>query len=191
MYEPTIIPSLDQLKALTHPARTRMLGILRVDGPSTATMLAARLGINSGATSYHLRHLAQHGFIVDDPERGNGRERWWKAAHQMTRTDSDTLPDNEEARETFDAYLQVVVTNYAERLQRSIEERAMLPDEWRDTTTYSDWIPRLTPAKATEVRDHIMDMLNELEDDPEGEPFSFQLNAFPEPGHLGRDPEAD
>ena len=55
-----------------------MLGMLRIDGPATATSLAARLGINTGQTSYHLRQLAQHGFVVDDDERGNGRERWWK-----------------------------------------------------------------------------------------------------------------
>lgn len=191
MNEPTIIPSLDQLKALTHPARTRMLGILRVNGPATATMLAARLGLNSGATSYHLRQLAQHGFIVDDEERGNGRERWWKAAHRMTQTDGDQLPDNEDAREAYDAYLQVVVSNYAEIIQRSVEERAMLPDEWRETTTYSDWVTRLTPAKAIEARDRIMALLSELQDDPDGEPFTYQLNAFPLPGQLGRDPEAD
>jgi DNA-binding transcriptional ArsR family regulator len=191
MNEPTIIPSLDQLKALTHPARTRMLGILRVNGPATATMLAARLGLNSGATSYHLRQLAQHGFIVDDEERGNGRERWWKAAHRMTQTDGDQFPDNEDAREAYDAYLQVVVSNYAEIIQRSVEERAMLPDEWRETTTYSDRVTRLTPAKAIEARERIMTLLSELEDDPDGEPFTFQLNAFPLPGQLGRDPEAD
>jgi hypothetical protein len=32
-----------------------MLGMLRIDGPATATTLAARLGINTGAASYHLR----------------------------------------------------------------------------------------------------------------------------------------
>ena len=43
-----------------------MLGILRTEGATTATALAQRLGLNTGATSYHLRQLAQHGFIVDD-----------------------------------------------------------------------------------------------------------------------------
>ena len=62
-----------QLKALTHPVRVRILGMLRVDGPATATTLATRLRLNTGATSYHLRQLAEHGFVVDDPERGTGR----------------------------------------------------------------------------------------------------------------------
>ena len=34
--------------------------------------------------SYHLRVLAENGFVVDDPDRGNGRERWWRATHRSS-----------------------------------------------------------------------------------------------------------
>ena len=64
----SITPTPAGLKALSHPVRLRMLGLLRTEGPATATTLAARLGLNTGATSYHLRQLAQHGFIVDDDD---------------------------------------------------------------------------------------------------------------------------
>ena len=67
-----------------------MLGLLRSEGPATATTLATRLGLNSGATSYHLRQLEKHGFIVEDTSRGNARDRWWRAAHQSTQTESRT-----------------------------------------------------------------------------------------------------
>ena len=76
-----ITPGPAGLKALSHPVRLRMLGLLRAEGPATATALAARLGLNSGATSYHLRQLAAHGFVEDDASRGNGRDPWWRAAH--------------------------------------------------------------------------------------------------------------
>ena len=106
---PSVTPDAAGLKALAHPVRLKMLGMLRIDGPATATSLAARLGLNSGATSYHLRQLADHGFIVDDQERGNGRERWWKAAHQSTRTSSDSLvvPADED-HEAQEGYLRAV-----------------------------------------------------------------------------------
>ena len=65
------------LRAIAHPLRMRMLGILRTEGPATATSLAARLGESSGTTSWHLRQLAEHGFIEEDSERGNRRDRWW------------------------------------------------------------------------------------------------------------------
>src|SRR3954469_22151212 len=95
----SITPTPQQLRALTHPVRLRILGLLRTEGATTATALAQRLGLNTGATSYHLRQLAQHGFIVDDEERGNGRERWWRAAHAATRTDDRqlTAPEDREA----------------------------------------------------------------------------------------------
>ena len=45
-----------------------LLSVLRQRGPATASMLAERLGESSGATSYHLRQLAAHGFVEDAPE---------------------------------------------------------------------------------------------------------------------------
>jgi hypothetical protein len=74
------------LRALAHPLRMRLLAELRYHGPATATRLGERLGESSGATSYHLRVLASHGFVVDDTEAhgARGRERWWRAAHDMT-----------------------------------------------------------------------------------------------------------
>ena len=95
-----------------------MLGILRTEGPTTATALAQRLGLNTGATSYHLRQLAQHGFIVDDEERGNGRERWWRAAHASTRTDLEEYKDPAD-QEALDAYLQTVIVVYTQMLQQA------------------------------------------------------------------------
>src|SRR3954453_18328681 len=101
-------PGLEGLKVLSHPGRLRMLGLLRSEGPATATTLATRLGLNSGATSYHLRQLEKHGFVVEDTERGNARDRWWRAAHSTTQTDSAHITSPEE-HDTYDAYLQAVV----------------------------------------------------------------------------------
>src|SRR4051812_47929639 len=148
MDRPTsIVPSPTALKALTHPVRVRMLSLLRIDGPATATTLATRLGLNTGATSYHLRQLAQHGFVVEDAERGNGRDRWWQAAHQSTTTDTAAGPSaSREEKETLEAYLQSVAVVMTQTLQRSVEELPLLPPEWADATTYSDWVVRLSPT---------------------------------------------
>lgn len=184
----TITPGVAQLKALSHPVRVRMLGLLRVDGPATATSLATRLGLNTGATSYHLRQLAQHGFVVDDESRGNGRERWWKAAHSSTTTDG-AVPGDQEARETTEAYLQSVAVVMTEMLQRAIEELPLVPDEWGAASTFSDWVVRLTPARAKALVDSVAELLMSSEEDEEGsegaEQFVIQLHAFPFPGRVG------
>ncbi len=66
--------------------------LLRLEGPATATQLAQQLKLNTGATSYHLRQLAEHGFIEEDHERGDARDRWWRAAHESTRNGPDLAP---------------------------------------------------------------------------------------------------
>jgi DNA-binding transcriptional ArsR family regulator len=185
----TITPSPAALRALAHPVRLRMLGLLRAEGPATATTLATRLGLNTGATSYHLRHLAQHGFIVDDADRGNARDRWWRAAHQSTTTGPEP-PGDHEAAEVLDAYLQSVAVVLTEQLQRAMEERALLPEAWRNASEFSDYVLRLTPAKAKRMRDAIHEAIRATEEDPEteeSEQFVVQFTAFPLPGTVAGD----
>jgi len=184
----SITPTPQQLKALTHPTRLRMLGILRTEGATTATALAQRLGLNTGATSYHLRQLAQHGFIVDDDSQGNGRERWWRAAHASTRTDDRQLTAPED-REALEAYLQTVVVIYTQMLQQAVEERATLPEEWRHASTFSDWRCRLNPAQAERLIELVAETIEGFErdeelpaDDPDGVPVAVLFQAFPRPG---------
>ena len=183
---PSITPGVQQLKALSHPVRVRMLGMLRVDGPATATSLAERLGLNSGATSYHLRQLAQHGFVVDDPERGNGRERWWRAAHAATTTDGHAGGDAE-GEAALDAYLHSVAVVMSELLQRSVEERPRLSPEWRAASRMGDWVVELTPQRARALVDALVREVEDTVEDTGDDAGSFvvQLHAFPLPGRLG------
>ena len=66
------------LKALAHPLRVDLFDRLAMFGAATASQLGEALGESSGATSYHLRQLARHGFIEEDPDRGTARERYWR-----------------------------------------------------------------------------------------------------------------
>lgn len=186
----SITPDVAGLRALSHPARLRMLGLLRSDGPATATTLATRLGLNSGATSYHLRQLAQHGFVEDDAERGTGRERWWRAVHQSTTTVPEA-PADETARDSLDAYVQAVAVIHTEQLQQAVEERGLLPEPWRRATTVSDWNIRLTAPRARALLEAIVTVLTEVEEEPDDDAaveFVVQLTAFPRPGTVAGDP---
>jgi DNA-binding transcriptional ArsR family regulator len=181
-----VSPGPDGLKALSHVGRLRMLGLLRSEGPATATTLASRLGLNSGATSYHLRQLEKHGFVVEDTERGNARDRWWRAAHNTTQTDSTDITTPEE-HDTYDAYLQAVVLYQQDRLQRSLEERRLLPEEWRNAGNMSDFALRLTAARSEELVRAIHALVENFEQDtdgPDAAPFLLNLTAFVRPGAL-------
>lgn len=181
-----IVPSPHALKALTHPDRLRMLGILRLEGPQTATTLAARLGLNSGATSYHLRQLAGHGFIEADPERGNKRDRWWKARHEVT-----SYSPAEAAGEALDASLamvQSVITHHAGQMQRAHDTYGDLPAEWRQTQSFNDFTIALSPQGAKALMEELLALLWAAKQAappagaplPEGwRPFTVQLHGFP------------
>ncbi|MEV4629019.1 winged helix-turn-helix domain-containing protein [Micromonospora sp. NPDC049523] len=136
------------LRGIAHPLRVRMLGALREHGPATATGLAERLGQSTGATSYHLRQLATYGFVVEDPERGVGRERWWRAAHQTTTLDSETITRAPADAET---YVRAVAAAYADQVERWLGEAVAIPPEWIGVSTLSDWRLRLTPTEAAEL----------------------------------------
>lgn len=159
------------LRALAHPVRVQLLGLLRIHGPATATQLADRLGLNSGATSYHLRQLAAAGFVAEDAERGNARERWWRSVHQMTRFDSEDLADREP--EAALTYLQSVHNAYTLRTQQALNGLQTLPRPWREAFSMSDSALRLTPAEAQEMRDEIWSVIDRYrrapgDEEPEG-----------------------
>lgn len=76
------LSDLSALKALAQPRRQQILQHLTLHGPATSAMLARDLGLNTGATSYHLRELARYGFAEESSTQGRsvgGRERWWRA----------------------------------------------------------------------------------------------------------------
>ncbi len=181
-----IKPDAMALRALAHPQRLRMLGMLRIDGPATATRLAERMGLNSGATSYHLRQLARHGFIEEDIERGNARDRWWKAAHETTTFLEDET--DEDALDAGLAFAEAALSAQVMEMQRALARHAQLPPEWRKASTMSDYIIPLNAADAEALLDKLNAvLLDAMEQAPKAgdnyapgmKPVSIMLHAFP------------
>ncbi|MBM0277358.1 ArsR/SmtB family transcription factor [Micromonospora tarensis] len=83
------------LRALAHPVRLAILDRLQRHGPATATGLSAHVGATPSVVSWHLRHLATFGLVVDAEGGGSRRERWWQAAARGFRF---TLPDDAEGQ---------------------------------------------------------------------------------------------
>src|SRR6188768_2154792 len=136
-----------QIRVLAHPLRARLLARLRLDGPATATKLAESLGTNTGATSYHLRQLADVGLVEEDEEAGRGRERWWRAAHDMSSWQRDTFagdPDATAAADWLDSFALQRFTARAEAWQQA---RPHAPAAWRTAAGFSDYILTLGSAQ--------------------------------------------
>ena len=66
-------------RTLANPLRRRILSHLQQHREANSTSLAQALGESTGTTSYHLRKLAEQGFIEEVPGKSDGRERWWRA----------------------------------------------------------------------------------------------------------------
>jgi hypothetical protein len=91
----------------------------------------------------------------------------------------------------LEAYLQAVAVVLTEQLQRAIEELPLVPQPWGEASTFSDWVIRLTPARARALVQALAAEIGsaEDEDDASAEQFVVQLAAFPLPGHVtGADP---
>uniref|UniRef100_A0AAU3GX84 Winged helix-turn-helix domain-containing protein n=1 Tax=Streptomyces sp. NBC_01401 TaxID=2903854 RepID=A0AAU3GX84_9ACTN len=176
------------LRGLAHPLRIRLLNALREFGPATASGLADRLGESSGATSYHLRQLATYGFVEDDPERGKGRERWWKAVHVGNTFSTGTFLDHPDAevRGAVGVVLHEIATTHAQELNTWLGTMHEWPEEWRKGWDLSDFKVRLTPELSEELADKVRELVQSYRGRvPEGTEGSANvrthLHMFPRP----------
>src|SRR5450432_1252778 len=83
------LTDLVALRALAHPTRLALVGLLRMEGPLTATQAAGLLGESSGSCSFHLRQLAKYG-MVEPAGGGQGREKPWRATALFTQWSDDS-----------------------------------------------------------------------------------------------------
>ncbi|MEU9337395.1 helix-turn-helix domain-containing protein [Streptomyces sp. NPDC048290] len=174
------------LRGLAHPLRMQLLDMLRISGPATASQLADRLNESSGATSYHLRQLASYGFVEDDPERGKGRERWWKAAVKGLHFDDALLADTSPAvRGAAELYLHEIATTHAREVTTWLGNREHWSREWATSTDLSSMTLRLTPELAHELIEKMHGLVDGyrdragVEDDPDVQTVRVHTHAFP------------
>ncbi|MFC4010505.1 ArsR/SmtB family transcription factor [Nonomuraea purpurea] len=165
-HESVVVLDAKGLRALAHPVRVQLVDLLRKHGPSTATRLAERLGVNSGTASYHLRRLAAAGFVEEDAERGNARERWWRSVHETTRLSDEDLSDREP--EAVLAYMQSVAALYNVRTQRALNEIQTMPREWRRVMDLSSFALRLTAEEGRRLGEELREVIARYRRDAPG-----------------------
>lgn len=174
------------LHALAHPVRARLLAALRVYGSATATMLAQRLNTNSGATSYHLRQLAEAGLIEDDPEHGSGRQRWWRAAHEGHAWTETQFEDDPNDQAASDWLLTHYIRTQHRWLEDWLESRMEWPREWREAADNSDRELHLSPQGLRALNDEITAVIDRHrvpaeEADPDTQRCVILTHSFPSP----------
>lgn len=174
------------LRALAHPTRLELMGLLRRGGPLTATQAAEKTGESPASCSFHLRQLAKYG-LVEEAGGGHGRERPWRATAIATEWAARGGDEEAEAAEAL--LSRVVIERYFQSAIEWLERRQSEPPEWVEAATYGDAIVCMTPEELHEVDDGIRALfepyLERFEDSVssvEGaRPVSIVTLAFPLP----------
>jgi DNA-binding transcriptional ArsR family regulator len=93
LQETLVLDKPEQLKALGHPLRVRVLEMLGQEGEWQLTNreLAQRLGVDPGHLHFHVRMLLKAGLIELADENGRGREKPYRAMAKVFRVAPELL----------------------------------------------------------------------------------------------------
>lgn len=148
------------LRTLGHPVRLELLELLLARGPHTATEAGKLLGQTPANCSWHLRRLADHGFVREVPGR-TGRHRPWQAVTEGLSWggDLDAPPDGGAAAEAVDDVL------LARDLQRHRAARAATePPAWQGLTSVVRATAHLDATRARELAQRLEALVAEYAD---------------------------
>lgn len=172
--KPSLFPARSlgarEVRALAHPLRLRLREALAY-GPATASMLARELGESSGATSYHLRALADAGLIVEDLTRRKGRERWWKREPSRVGLISSAPAEDPDYEAAVAKLESTMLARDEDAIRRYIHARGEgeHSDEWRETAFIGGWAVYATREDVDELSEYVVRWLRDRRR-PEGEP---------------------
>jgi predicted ArsR family transcriptional regulator len=148
----------EERKALAHPVRMRILRLC-LDESLTNKEIAVALGIDPGSTLYHVRKLAEDGFLVPEEVRAGKRgalEKPYRATGKSWELDMGF----EEPSSTL-AMLDVFRAEFQEAGEKLLfSSRAAL---------------QLTDDRLEELRDRLQETIDEFAEvrDPDGHPIGL------------------
>ena len=147
------------LRAYAHPIRMALLGLLRREGPKTATEAAAEIGESVASCSFHLRQLARYG-LIEEVEGAHGRAKPWRATALYTSWRSDS--DDPELAAAATMLEQMILERYFQEARAWLTRREHEPTAWRRAGQGSDYLLYLTAAETRRLTDRIHDMTEEF-----------------------------
>jgi DNA-binding transcriptional ArsR family regulator len=144
------------LRALAHPIRLDLMGLLRRGEPLTATQAGERIGESAASCSFHLRQLAKYG-LVEEAGGGRGRERPWQATAISTEWASRGADEEADAAGTL--LSKVVVERYFQNAIGWLDRRGSEDPEWIEAAMISDALVYMTAAELHEIDEQIRALL--------------------------------
>jgi DNA-binding transcriptional ArsR family regulator len=147
------------MRALAHPVRLAALSYLQKNGPATATQLSEHVGASPSVTSWHLRHLAAFGLVVDGPPPSGSdrRQRWWNAVARGFRYQ---MPQTAEGIEAGRLLRAEILNQALESAQQwLVETEPNLDPEWSRLAGSANTLLVITPAEAEALESAIEQLM--------------------------------
>ena len=147
------------MRALAHPVRLAALSYLQKNGPATATQLSEHVGASPSVTSWHLRHLAEFGLVIDvpPPSGTDRRQRWWNSAARGFRYEMPATPEGAEAGRLLRTEMMNQVLEAAQ--QWLVETEPNLDPEWSRLAGSANTLLALTSAEAEALESAIEQLM--------------------------------
>lgn len=155
--EPEQITDLSRLKAFTNPLRMQLYRLLYAAGTATASQLAEQVDQAPSLVSYHLRKLAEHGFVKEaDSQSADGRERWWQVASEKGWGFRDAdFSDTPEGTAAVGTLLRSILDSRSAQYCTYLDQSSAWGGEWTDAAFSSEWIVALTAAELGQMSDEL------------------------------------
>lgn len=159
------ITDLGTLKALAHPLRMKLFRGLTIAQVATASQLAEQVDEAVSLVSYHLRKLAEHGLIEEaEPQRADGRERWWRPASDGVRIQDEDFRDAPEKAAAHTAASRLFAEQRTDMYRRWLDERARWGPEWNRAAESSESSLRLTADELAELNRELLALLRRYDE---------------------------
>jgi DNA-binding transcriptional ArsR family regulator len=151
------VSDADALKALAHPLRISLLELLVLEGPQTASQAGVALAQTPANCSWHLRKLAEHGFVEEVPGV-SGRSRPWRAVTEGLSWGDAEDSEDPETSAAGQALTDVFLDREVQRLRTVRAAASTEPPEWRDATSLNQSQTWLTAEEARELSAAMVDL---------------------------------
>lgn len=145
---------------MAHPLRRRLLDVLKVHGPGTATTLAERTGQAVPNVSHHLRVLAGAGLVEEAPELARDRrERWWRLRSSWLRWSTADFVDDPAAAAVAEAAQSLNLDHHVGLVRSWYAADEQQRSQWQDAAFSTDKWLHLTPGELAELSEEVIALL--------------------------------
>ena len=181
-----VLESAEQLAAITHPTRLRILDALR--SPDSAAGVARALGEPRQRINHHVRELAKAGLLVEAGERRKGNfveQLYESAAGTFVVSPRLTWGDGARLRAIADQVSLQHLVEVGERIQRAaatLLDRAAFDGEEVAAVAVEATVRFADAAARAAFLDEYLDLVSRLVEQHagrQGDPFTVALVAHP------------